>query len=64
MADISLGELVYIVQGIEQDIRTDGRSRGDFRPLELETNVIAQADGSARLRLGPTDVLVGVKVSR
>eukprot|EP00775_Hariotina_reticulata_P007955 gene7955-8153_t len=62
MADISVGELVYIVQGIEQDIRTDGRSRGDFRPLELETNVIAQADGSARLRLGPTDVLVGVKV--
>eukprot|EP00878_Enallax_costatus_P003984 GHUV01004207.1.p1 GENE.GHUV01004207.1~~GHUV01004207.1.p1 ORF type:complete len:283 (+),score=74.05 GHUV01004207.1:155-1003(+) len=62
MADTSLGERIYIVQGIEQNIRTDGRSRRDYRPLEFETNVIAQADGSARLHLGSTDVLVGVKV--
>jgi hypothetical protein len=62
MADISLGERIYIVQGIEQDVRTDGRSRAQYRPLELEANVVAQADGSARLHLGPTDVLVGVKV--
>lgn len=62
MADTSLGERIYIVQGIEQNVRTDGRSRSDYRPLEFETNVIAQADGSARLHLGSTDVLVGVKV--
>eukprot|EP00882_Tetradesmus_deserticola_P005713 GHRQ01006015.1.p1 GENE.GHRQ01006015.1~~GHRQ01006015.1.p1 ORF type:complete len:283 (+),score=101.25 GHRQ01006015.1:153-1001(+) len=62
MADISVGERIYIVQGIEQDVRTDGRSRAQYRPLELEANVVAQADGSARLHLGPTDVLVGVKV--
>lgn len=62
MADISLGERIYIVQGIEQGVRTDGRSRAQYRPLELEANVVAQADGSARLHLGPTDVLVGVKV--
>jgi hypothetical protein len=62
MADISLGERIYIVQGIEQDVRTDGRSRAQYRPLALEANVVAQADGSARLHLGPTDVLVGVKV--
>lgn len=62
MADISLGERIYIVQGIEQDVRTDGRGRSHYRPLELEANVVAQADGSARLHLGSTDVLVGVKV--
>ncbi|KAF8072975.1 EXOSC7 [Scenedesmus sp. PABB004] len=62
MADISAGERVFIVGGIEQGVRNDGRARGDFRPLELEANVVAQADGSARLHLGSTDVLVGVKV--
>lgn len=62
MADTSFGERVWIVQGVEQDIRTDGRSRSDYRPLQLEANIIAQADGSARLHLGATDVLVGIKV--
>jgi hypothetical protein len=62
MADTSFGERVWIVQGVEQDLRTDGRSRLSYRPLGVEANIIAQADGSARLHLGATDVLVGVKV--
>jgi exosome complex component RRP42 len=63
MADTSFGERIWIVQGVEQDLRTDGRSRSTYRPLGVEANIIAQADGSARLHLGSTDVLVGVKVS-
>lgn len=62
MADTSFGERVWIVQGVEQDLRTDGRSRLSYRPPGVEANIIAQADGSARLHLGATDVLVGVKV--
>lgn len=62
MADTSFGERVWIVQGVEQNLRTDGRSRLSYRPLGVEANIIAQADGSARLHLGATDVLVGVKV--
>jgi hypothetical protein len=62
MADTSFGERVWIVQGVQQDLRTDGRCRSDYRPLEVEAGIIAQADGSARLHLGATDVLVGVKV--
>lgn len=34
----------------------------DMRPVELQLGVIAQAAGSARLHLGATDVIVGVKV--
>lgn len=34
-----------------------------MRPVELQLGVIAQAAGSARLHLGATDVIVGVKVS-
>ena len=63
MADTSFGERVWIVQGVEQDLRTDGRSRLSYRPLGVEANIIAQADGSARLHLGSTYVLVGVKVN-
>ncbi|PNW85475.1 hypothetical protein CHLRE_03g188200v5 [Chlamydomonas reinhardtii] len=33
-----------------------------MRPIELELGVIAQAAGSARLHIGATDVIVGVKV--
>jgi exosome complex component RRP42 len=62
MADTSFGERVWIVQVVEQDLRTDGRARLGYRPLGVEANIIAQADGSARLHLGATDVLVGVKV--
>lgn len=40
----------------------DGRQRGDYRPMELETNTVEHAFGSARLRLANTDVLVAVKL--
>ncbi len=42
--------------------RTDGRSLGQMRPFTVETGVIAQADGSARVRLGGTELVVGVKL--
>ena len=53
---------VYITEGIRQDVRGDGRSCSDYRPLKLELGVLPQASGSARCQLGATDVLVGVKV--
>lgn len=59
---ISQAEQEYIQQGVEADIRNDGRQRLDYRPIELELGVVAQASGSARLKLGKTDVIVGVKV--
>lgn len=62
MGDVSDGERRYVAEGIALGVRTDGRSRTDCRPAEFELNVVAQAHGSARLHLGATDVLVGVKV--
>lgn len=50
--------LCYIFQ---DDYRSDGRSNIDYRPMELETDVVSHASGSARLRLANTDILVGVK---
>ncbi len=43
-------------------MRCDGRTRLDYRPIVLETGLISNASGSARLRLANSDILVGVKV--
>ncbi|KAG7176928.1 Exosome complex exonuclease RRP42-like, partial [Homarus americanus] len=43
-------------------IRVDGRDRLDYRQLEIETSVVSTANGSARVRLDHTDVLITVKM--
>jgi exosome complex component RRP42 len=42
--------------------RLDGRDFSEIRQLELETDVIKKANGSARVKLGDTEVIAGVKV--
>ncbi len=59
---ISQGEVQWITSGVEYNCRNDGRGREDFRELSLQLGVIAQATGSARVQLGETDVIIGVKV--
>jgi exosome complex component RRP42 len=41
--------------------RLDGRGLTDYRGVELESGIIERAEGSARVRLGKTEVMVGVK---
>jgi exosome complex component RRP42 len=41
--------------------RVDGRMWDEYRPISIETNYIESAEGSARVKMGNTDVLVGVK---
>lgn len=43
-------------------MRGDGRAFDEMRTLQIETGVIENAEGSARVRLGDTDVIVGIKV--
>nr|XP_016458625.1 PREDICTED: exosome complex component RRP42-like [Nicotiana tabacum] len=61
MVGLSIGEKNFIKGGIAQDMRNDGRKRLAYRPIYVETGVIPQANGSARIKLGPTDVIAGVK---
>jgi exosome complex component RRP42 len=42
--------------------RLDGRDFDQTRPLEIELDVIKKANGSARVKLGDTEVIAGVKV--
>ena len=43
--------------------RLDGRGFKDIRPLVVETGIIEKAEGSARIRLGNSEVIAGVKVN-
>lgn len=54
--------LKQIEQQIEQGKRLDERGLLDTREIKIEQGVIEKAEGSARVLLGKTEVLVGVKV--
>ncbi|KAM3857884.1 exosome complex component RRP42 [Diretmus argenteus] len=58
---VSEAEKVYILHGIRDDLRVDGRSCEDYRHMEIETDVVSNTDGSAKVTLGYTAVLVGIK---
>ncbi|XP_057866562.1 uncharacterized protein LOC131074031 [Cryptomeria japonica] len=61
MVGLSLAEQRFIQGGIAQNLRSDGRGREDFRSFSIESGVIPQANGSARVRIGSTDVIATVK---
>ncbi len=42
--------------------RLDGRGLNDHREVQLEVGVVGRAEGSARVRLGKTEVMVGTKI--
>jgi exosome complex component RRP42 len=51
-----------IVQSIDKGKRLDGRGLTDYREIKLEQGLIERAEGSARVLLGKTEVLVGTKI--
>ena len=51
-----------IAQLIASNKRLDGRGLTDYRPIQIETGIIEKAEGSARVRLGKTEVMVGIKI--
>ena len=51
-----------ILELLEQGKRVDGRALDEARKLTVETNAIPKANGSARVRLGETEAVCGVKI--
>jgi exosome complex component RRP42 len=54
--------LKQIGQLIEKGKRPDGRGLNDYREIKIEQGLIERAEGSARVLLGKTEVLVGTKI--
>lgn len=51
-----------ISQFLEKGKRFDGREPSDFREILIETGVSKKAEGSAKVKIGKTEVIVGVKM--
>lgn len=52
----------HILQALSKGVRFDGRKAEDFREVSVETGVSGSAEGSARVKIGDTEVIAGVKM--
>lgn len=50
-----------IINLVNNDKREDGRALDEYRDISIETDVISKAEGSARVKIGGTQVIVGIK---
>jgi len=53
----------YVKKLVEEEMRIDNRKFDELREIKIETDVIKNAEGSARVLMGNTHVLVGIKMS-
>ena len=53
----------HVVRALSQDMRYDGRKKLEYRAIEVESDVSNTAEGSARVKIGDTEVIAGVKMS-
>ncbi len=54
---------LHIMRWFGKGSRYDGRSLDEYRPVTVEYGVTKNAEGSARVRIGDTEVMAGVKLS-
>ena len=52
-----------ILRSLGEDLRFDGRKPAEWRKVEVEYGISKNAEGSARVKFGDTEVLAGVKLS-
>lgn len=55
-------EEMYALELIENGRRIDKRGFLEFRKIEIEKDAIKKAEGSARVKIGETEVIAGVKL--
>jgi exosome complex component RRP42 len=53
----------YALELIEKNKRIDDRKFEDFRSITIERNLIKKAEGSARVKMGETEIIAGVKIN-
>jgi len=53
----------HLYKLVEQGKRADGRQFNQYRPITIEPGIISKAEGSARVRIGNTQVVAGIKMA-
>lgn len=62
--DISSSELNNLIELLNNGIRTDGRSKLDYRPISYEYGVLPNFNSSIRVNLGKTEIILTIKVTK
>lgn len=52
----------FVTELASNNLREDQRKLDEFRKIEITRGISNKAEGSARVRMGKTDVMVGVKI--
>ena len=52
----------YAIALLKNGKRIDGRRFDEFRKISYETGIIKNAEGSARVKIGKTEIITGVKM--
>ncbi len=52
----------HVIKFLGNNIRLDGRKPLEYRDVLIETGITKNAEGSARVKIGETELLVGVKM--
>jgi len=52
----------YVLSKLREGQRIDGRRFDEFRKIEIQTEIISKAEGSALVKIGNTQVVVGIKM--
>ncbi|NVM27634.1 MAG: exosome complex protein Rrp42 [Candidatus Helarchaeota archaeon] len=60
---ISDVEKSHILSLSKKGQRIDGRGFNDFREISLESDYVPKAEGSAKISLGNTQIIAGIKIS-
>lgn len=53
----------HIIKALSKNIRYDERKLDEFRKVVVETGITKNAEGSAKVKIGETEVMAGVKLS-
>jgi len=53
----------HILKSLSKGIRFDGRKMDELREVSVEYGVSNSAEGSARVKIGDTEIIVGVKMA-
>lgn len=53
----------HIEEALAQGVRLDGRKLDEMRPITIETGIVGNAEGSAKVVCGETEILAGVKLT-
>ena len=52
----------HLIDSLKKGVRHDNRKLDEFRKVEVEYGISKSAEGSARVKIGNTEVLAGVKL--